>query len=275
MEYAWSGGYGAYIPGPLLDDAGLRPRSLILYARIARRANRAGFCYASNAALIDDMSTVDPNTGATQVITERTLQSMLSELRKRGHIHVDQGPYPPDKNGVIRTGRRIFIGRRLDEIPTASDRGEENFTPEDFFTPGVKKISPPIKCNNNISKKETPIIPKEVMDEVTKYAGDDQELLETLREFLINRATPPKANPVKTAYGIKRILKRLETLSNGQRSVKLTMLDNSIRGNWRDVFALKPDELDQLKQKSEEPSGGSPRYVRTDIIDGREVDIYA
>ena len=113
------------------------------------------------------------------------------------------------------------------------------------------------------------------MDEVTKYAGDDQELLETLREFLINRATPPKANPVKTAYGIKRILKRLETLSNGQRSVQLTMLDNSIRGNWRDVFALKPDELDQLKQKSEEPSGGSPRYVRTDIIDGREVDIYA
>ena len=45
-------GYGAWIPGPVLDDPGLRPRSLILYARIARRANRVGFCYATNATLI-------------------------------------------------------------------------------------------------------------------------------------------------------------------------------------------------------------------------------
>ena len=245
MEYSWSGGYGAYIPGPLLDDAGLRPRSLILYARIARRANRVGFCYASNAALIDDMATIDPNTGATQVITERTLQSMLSELRKRGHIQVDQGPYPPDKNGVIRIGRRIFIGRRLDEIPKSSDMGEKNFTHENFFTHGVKKNSPPIKGNKNISKKEPPIIPQEVMDEVTKYAGDDQELLEALREFLINRATPPKASPVKTAYGMKRLLADLTKKSEGQRTVKLAMIDNSIKSNWRGFFALKPDELPQ------------------------------
>ena len=52
-------GYGAWIPGPVLDDPGLRPRSLILYARIARRANRVGFCYATNATLIEDMTAVD------------------------------------------------------------------------------------------------------------------------------------------------------------------------------------------------------------------------
>lgn len=243
MESSWAGGYGAYIPGPLLDDAGLRPRSLILYAHIARRANRVGFCFASNAALIEDMSTVDSATGIRQVITERTLQSMLAELRDRGHIRVDQGPYPPDKNGVIRTGRRIFIGRRLDEIPTSPSGGEENFTHEDFFTQGVKKNSPPIKCSNNKSIIRPPIIPQEIMDEVTKYAGEDKELLEALREFLINRATPPKANPVKTAYGMRRLLGDLEKLSEGRRAVKLAMLDKAIKNNWRGLFALKPDEL--------------------------------
>ena len=83
------------------------------------------------------------------------------------------------------------------------------------------------------------------MDEVTKYAGEDQELLEALREFLINRATPPNANPVKTAYGMKRLLADLTKKSEGQRTVKLAMIDNSIKSNWRGFFALKPDELPQ------------------------------
>ena len=83
------------------------------------------------------------------------------------------------------------------------------------------------------------------MDEVTKYAGEDQELLKALREFLINRATPPKANPVKTAYGMKRLLADLNKKSEGRRAIKLAMIDNSIKGNWRGFFALKPDELPQ------------------------------
>lgn len=256
MGSLWSGGYGAYIPGPLLDDAGLRPRSLILYAHIARRANRVGFCYASNAALIDDMSTVDPTNGSRQIITERTLQSMLAELRDRGHIHVDQGPYPPDKNGVVRTGRRIFIGRCLDAIPDSPSGGEKNFTPEDFFTQGVKKNSPPIKCNNNISKIKPPIIPQDIMDEVTKYAGEDQKLLEALREFLVNRAMPPKANPVKTPYGMRRLLRDLEKRSGGRRDVKLTMVDNAIKNNWRDFWPPKSDELSaQAGEPAEDQEG--------------------
>lgn len=280
MGSLWSGGYGAYIPGPLLDDAGLRPRSLILYAHIARRANRVGFCYAANAALIDDMSTVDPTNGSRQVITERTLQSMLAELRDRGHIHVDQGPYPPDKNGVVRTGRRIFIGRCLDAIPDSPSGGEKNFTPEDFFTQGVKKKSPPIKCNNinNKNKIKSPIIPQDIMDEVTKYAGQDQELLEAIQQFLINRATPPKANPVKTPYGIRRLLRNLENRSGGRRDVKLIMIDNAINGNWRDFWTPKKDELPVQAAESTPDGGEEPakpkRYVRTDVIDGQEVDIY-
>lgn len=146
MGKQWDGGYGAYIPGPVLDDAGLRPRSLILYAHIVQKANRVGFCYAGNKALLEDMTSVDPKTGAVSGITERTLQSMLAELRDRGHIHMDTGPYPPGEDNVARSGRRIFIGRCLEAPPDTlleapqgvkkisplkktSPRGEENFTP--------------------------------------------------------------------------------------------------------------------------------------------------
>ena len=51
--------YGAWIPSPILDDPALRPRSMILYAMVARRANRYGFCYATNAKLIEDMTSTD------------------------------------------------------------------------------------------------------------------------------------------------------------------------------------------------------------------------
>ena len=150
-------GYGAWIPGPVLDDPGLRPRSLILYARIARRANRVGFCYATNATLIEDMTAVDED-GSVRVISERTVQAMLAELQERGHIHTDNGPLPPDKSGTVRIGRRIYIGRSLAAIPDAAQGGEENFTPEDFCTPGVKKTAPPFKCIKD-NNKNTPIAP--------------------------------------------------------------------------------------------------------------------
>ena len=88
------------------------------------------------------------------------------------------------------------------------------------------------------------------MNEVTKYSGEDQELLEALREFLINRATPPKANPVKTPYGMRRLLRDLEKLSEGRREVKLAILDKAIKNNWRGLFALKPDELPAAPETS-------------------------
>lgn len=152
-------GYGAWIPGPLLDDPGLRPRSLILYARIARRANRVGFCYATNATLIDDMTAADED-GSVRVLSERTIQAMLAELQDRGHIRTDTGPLPADKSGIVRTGRRIYIGRALAEIPDASGGGEENFTPEKICTQRVKKSSPPIICRKEEDKKIPPKVPQ-------------------------------------------------------------------------------------------------------------------
>ena len=229
------GGYGAWIPGPVLDDPGLRPRSTILYAKIARRANRVGFCYATNATLIDDMTAVDDD-GSMRVLSERTIQAMLAELQERGHIRVDTGPLPPSKSGTVRTGRRIYIGRSLASIPDASEGGEENFNPEKNFTQWVKKSSPPIKGIKEIKKNIPPIIPQGVMDVIAAYAGEDEELRTALYDFCVNRATPPKACPVKTAVGMKRLLSDLDKCCNGDRALKLESIGESITHNWRGLF---------------------------------------
>lgn len=265
-------GYGAWIPGPILDDPGLRPRSLILYARIARRANRVGFCYATNATLINDMTSVDEN-GAMRVLSERTIQSMLAELQERGHICTDNGPFPPDKNGVVRTGRRIYIGRSLAAPTEALDVGEKKFTPENNFTQGVKKSSPPIKGIKEEKKNNNPHTPKTpsyVFDLVNSFVpADDTEYLEALDGLLANREALKK--PVLTTQAMNAILNRLRKVND--RSTEIAMLHKAVELNWLTVYPLKADELPKAAAGSQ-PASAQRRYVGKRIIDGQEVDVY-
>ena len=250
-------GYGAWIPGPVLDDPGLRPRSLILYARIARRANRVGFCYATNATLIEDMTAVDED-GSMRVISERTVQAMLAELQERGHIHTDNGPLPPDKSGTARTGRRIYIGRSLAAIPDAAQGGEENFTPEKNCTTGVKKTAPPFKCIKEEKKSNNPHTPKTpgfVWDLAHSFVpADDTEYFEALEGLLVNREAMKK--PVLTTQAMNRILSRLRKV--GDRAIEIAMLNKAVELNWLTVYPLKADEL---PGRSDSAHGGESREV--------------
>ena len=249
-------GYGAWIPGPVLDDAGLRPRSLILYARIARRANRVGFCYATNATLVEDMTTTDTD-GSVRVLSERTIQAMLAELQDRGHIRMDTGPIPSQKTGAVRTGRRIFIGRALMDENSIPDWGEENFTHENFFTQGVKKTSPPIKCIKEEKKKNTPFPPISICKRIKEYAAGDRELYDAIFGLVMNRreALGPK-KAVKTLRTMDGILRDLDAHSYGDRQVKLIMLAKAVKNNWLTVYALKPDEMPKASSgRMEEQEG--------------------
>lgn len=242
------GGYYATIPRPVLDDAALRWPAMVLYAHLTSYARKTGFCYAKNATLIREMTRVNPYTGAENTITERTLQSLLAELRDRGHIHMDTGPLPPDQDGVVRQGRRIFIGTCLADPPG----GEKIFTPENIFAEGVKKISPPIKCKNNINKTKNPLPPVEVWDAIHAYIGDDPDYREAFEGFLTNRNAMHK--PIKTVRAISRIINHLRAVNC--REVEIAMLDKAVVNNWLDVYPLKPDELAAVKQAAQEARTG-------------------
>lgn len=246
-------GYYATIPRPVLDDAALRWPAMVLYAHLTSYARKSGFCYAKNATLIKEMTRVNPKTGAVNTITERTLQSLLAELRDRGHIHMDTGPLPPDKDGVVRQGRRIFIGGRLADIP----EGEEIFTPENNFAEGVKKISPHIKCINNNKQTNTPFPPIAICKRIKEYAAGDRELYDAIFGLVMNRreALGPK-KAVKTLRTMNGILRDLDEYSKGDRQVMLLMLAKAVKNNWLTVYPLKPDEMPKASSgRMEEQEG--------------------
>lgn len=241
MDDYTKGGMYLVIPASVAEDVHLRERSKLIYGRIVQLAASTGFCYASNQALLGILSHEDPKTGETVVISERTLQSILAELRDRGHIHMDTGPVPSSAGEEPVVRRRIFVGQKLADKPS-SQGDEENFTPANFCTPGVKKISPPFNSKNNTSKNIPPIVPHEVFALCAGYAGEDRELLEAILGLLENRATANKS-PVKTTRAMNGILNKLDKLSGGDRGMKLALLDKATVSNWLTVFPLKPDEL--------------------------------
>lgn len=241
MDHITRGGMYLVIPASVAEDVRLRERSKLIYGRIVQLASSTGFCYASNQALLEILSHEDPKTGEVSVITERTLQSALAELRDRGHIHMDEGPVPRSGGEGTVVRRRIFVGRKLADMPPPQG-GEENFTPENFCTPGVKKNSPPLNSKNNTSKNIPPIVPREVFDLCVGYAGEDGELLDAILGLLENRAAANKS-PVKTTRAMNGILNKLDKLSGGDRGMKLALLDKATVSNWLTVFPLKPDEL--------------------------------
>lgn len=159
MEDYTKGGMYLVIPASVAEDVHLRERSKLIYGRIVQLASSTGFCYASNQALLEILSHKDPKTGEVATISVRTLQNVLEELRDRGHIHMDMGPVPTSGGAEAVNRRRIFVGRKLADMPPY-EGGEENCTPENFCTPGVKKSAPPFNSKNNTSKTIPPIIPQ-------------------------------------------------------------------------------------------------------------------
>lgn len=232
------GGQFAIIWVDLLYEDSVPATAKILFGEIYRLSGPDGWCDASNQDFMDLLG-----------CSENTIRNLLKALKDVGQIRIETRPR---RDGSGGSERYIFCGRKL-APPEASEVPPKNWG-YPGGTPKNLEGVPPKNCGPTYSKSNRksipPIIPQDIIDEVTKYAGEDQELLEALREFLINRATPPKANPVKTPYGMRRLLRDLEKLSEGRREVKLAMLDKAIKNNWRGLFALKPDELPAAPETS-------------------------
>lgn len=230
-RYPEKGGQFAIIWVDLLYEDAVPASGKLLFGEIYRLSNADGWCDASNKEFMDLLG-----------CSESTVRNLLRSLEDVGQIRVET---QPKRDGSGGTERRIFCGRKL-APPDLGRVPAENCGYPGGTRKNLRGVSAE-NCGSTYSKSNKksipPIIPQDIMNEVTKYAGEDQELLEALREFLINRATPPKANPVKTPYGMRRLLRDLEKLSEGRREVKLAMLDKAIKNNWRGLFALKPDEL--------------------------------
>lgn len=140
MEPQSKPGYWAVIPAEVRYDPQLPLQARLLYAEISALTDLNGYCFASNAYLMN-----------LYQITERTLQRNLRALEKRGYIRIENG------DGG-RGRRRIYAGiNPLAPNPDKNDGVPNNPDKNDGVTPTKMTGS----IDNNIIYQEPPASPPE------------------------------------------------------------------------------------------------------------------
>ena len=221
-----SSGYWAVLPASVRYDRRLTQTAKLLYAEISCLAQADGYCWATDAYFAELFG-----------CSVSTVSRALRTLAEAGYIRVERAA------NAKGTERHIYCG--LDPAQGGMVKNED--TPDDTLE-GMRKNdkTPPIKSNNNKSITGTRVRasedkPDEVAAAIDAYAGDDKELRAALMDFREDRRKRRK--PIKTSLAVSRLGKRLDRLSEGQRAVKLLLLDKAIERGWDSVYELKPDEL--------------------------------
>lgn len=244
-------GYWAVIPAAVRYDAGLPPNAKLLYAEISALCDAEGYCFAGNAYFVSCFEW-----------TDRSVQRLLKALEEAGYIHTDV-IRNPETNEVQE--RRIYAGinpaRTCVPLPTILSGGPD------------KKDGTPSRQNCRVEQynkdlNNTPLPPKggkgkkskltdEVKGMLNDYVRGDRALGEAMVAFIEIRTAKGAVN---SARAIKTLLKELDRLSGGNRSLKLRLVEQSVANSWKSVFPLKGGFLAEGEGK---PQGDT--QVRSDL----------
>lgn len=253
--------YFAIITGPLLDNRALAANAKLLYASITSLTDSRGYCWASNKYLADRFGW-----------GERTVTRLVAQLQEQGFIRTAMALNK--ETGQME--RRIYIGNEAAEgVAKIGD-------PSQNWRGGVAKTGEAIYMLN---KKEEYIPPKAPQGgqrgkrEPKETADWKPERFEAFWKFYRKNVRGEDRQSAIRAWDklrpddalIARIGRALETQVASEswqagygKPYASTYLN---RRRWEDVEGLpEPD--------GEAPRQAPKRYVRTDVIDGREVDIY-
>lgn len=152
----------------------------------------------------------------------------------------------------------------------------------------VAQTGEALPCNTHVGTNDPPKSPKDEkpnkqdLDEearalLNEYVGKDLELIAAMSDMIENRK---ELKAVNSARAIKSLLSELDRLSYGSRANKLVLLRRAVASNWKIVYPLKPGELPDLPPVQAANGQAPPsqptkrRYIRTEIVDGEEVDLY-
>jgi len=228
------GGQFALIPASVLYDDQIPATAKLLYGEIYRLSHANGYCYATNK----DFTVLLQRS-------ENTVSDLIRSLADAGYIRVKMIRRFGATGDIVQ--RRIFCGQALaPEDPEEAPEERQGGPPKNWGTSPRKlgdrppeNWDPTYKKKN---KKNTPIAPKEILEEVQTYARGNQPLLEALMAFLEMRSRKLK-NPIDTLRMLHILTGKLDRFSRGNPSVKILMLDNATDHKWSTVYPLKPDEL--------------------------------
>ena len=110
-------------------------------------------------------------------------------------------------------------------------------------------VNPNVNVNEN---KEGGVVLKKVKKFVVSgNYFDDSEINSSFCDFLSERKLWGKP---ATELAVKKLVKKLNEISCGAKSVALAIIDKSITSRWTDLYPLKP-ENGQITQKEEKKYG--------------------
>ena len=222
----------AWIPARVRYDERLSPNAKLLYGEIAALTNAYGYCWATNRYFAELYG-----------FTPKSVSALVGQLREAGYIRVEIDKKA--ENGHVNV-RRIW----LSDVPNGTDRGIP-FLKDTY--PAKKGEGIPRKVKENITSlnNKTPIAPKDVLDRLEAYAGDDEELREALLGFAEMRRS--KRKPIATERTLALLLGSLDKLSGGERRTKVRMLNESTANCWTGLFAPKDAAPARVVDEEEVP----------------------
>lgn len=229
-------GYFAVLPANVRYDTTLRPAAKLLYAEISALCNKYGYCTASNTyfATLYDAS-------------KKTVEYWMKQLKEAGYIRIEV--LRDESNTVIN--RKIWI---VDSSATPPLQIED--------TSPINRGDPPLQKyrNNNTSINNIPPIsptgekperkkaeakePSKVFEE---YAGQDNDLLNTLLAFAADRETRKKG---MTDNARRLLCRKLDKLASDNAG-KIELLEHAIVMGWDSVY---PSRNKQLSKPPERPA---------------------
>ena len=138
------GGYWSVLPGEVLQDRELPHAGKLLYAILAGKANKKGYCWPSNAWLSEALC-----------LSKRRVVELLAQLSERGYIRIEM-TYKPGTNQIER--RYIYCGIFVCLGQTANQReGASCLTSpcEDSHDPPAESRVPPCEISHDPPAKNT------------------------------------------------------------------------------------------------------------------------
>ena len=258
--------YWAAVPAPVRHDKKLSANAKLLYAEISALATKRGYCWAENEyfATLYDLSV-------------RTISGLISKLAKKKYVTV-QILRDPNTNEVIE--RRIWI------IPLPAE--EQTPPEENFHTPPEGNcVTPPEKnFQENVYNPRSNIPPKAPQRgqrgkqrEPKETADWKPERFEAFWKFYRknvrsedrqaairawDKLTPDDALIARIGRALEKQIASKSWQAGIGKPYASTYLN---RRRWEDVEDLPTESRDAPEERTK-------RYVRTDVIDGQEVDIY-
>lgn len=253
--------YFAIITGPLLDNRALAPNAKLLYASITSLTDSRGYCWASNKYLANRFGW-----------GERTVTRLVAQLKEHGFIRTVMALNK--ETGQME--RRIYIGNEAADCVAKIGDTSQN------WRGGVAKNGEAIYMLNNKEEYIPPKAPqggKRRKQEPKETAEWKPEQFEEFWKFYRTKVRKEDRQGAIREWDIlkpddlliARIYRALEKQIASdlwKRGVGIPYATRYLKySRWEDVEDQPAADGEAFQEKPK-------RYVRTDVIDGQEVDVY-